>query len=131
MNSILKKIKTELQPIFTRYQDSILFCYCFGSLAENTHSEHSDVDLAFYVKAGYDSLDFKLTLYAECNRALKRNDIDVVILNQLRNLILAESIVRNGVLLYESDPYTRTDYEVKIIHNTIDFRHQRKLAMGI
>jgi len=131
MNDTLTTIKTKLQPIFIKYKEEIIFCYCFGSLATNNFSQKSDVDLAFYVESEYDSLDFKLTLYAECNRALKRNDIDVVILNQLRNLILAESIVRYGIILYESNPEVRIDYEIKTIHNAIDFRHQRKLVMGI
>ncbi|MDZ7334436.1 MAG: nucleotidyltransferase domain-containing protein [candidate division KSB1 bacterium] len=131
MNSTVSKIKKALQPIFARYRDQILFCYCFGSLVTNTYSNNSDVDLAFYVHPDAANYDFKLTLYAECSRALKRNDIDIVILNDLQNLILSESIARDGILLYDSEPEQRAAYELKAIHNGIDFRHQRRLAMGI
>ena len=131
MNEIIKKIKTTLQPIFSRYADRIIFCYCFGSLATNNYTGNSDVDLAFYVHPDAVNYDFKLTLYAECSRALKRNDIDIIILNDLKNLILSETVVRYGILLYESNKDERTSYEIKTLHNAIDFRFQRKLAMGV
>jgi len=83
------------------------------------------------VDRDYNNLDFKLTLYADCSRLLKRNDIDIVMLNNLKNLILAESIVRNGVLLHETNQNQRINFELKTIHNAIDFRYQRKLAMGL
>ena len=131
MNDTLITIKTQLQPIFTRHKDKIIFCYCFGSLATNNYSRNSDIDLAFYVHPDAVNYDFKLTLYAECSRALKRNDIDIIILNDLKNLILSETVVRYGILLYESSKDERTSYEIKTLHNAIDFRFQRKLAMGV
>jgi len=131
MNDNLVTIKTQLQPVFTRFIDKIFFCYCFGSVATDSYSGNSDVDLAFYVHPDFVNYDFKLTLYADCSRALKRNDIDIVILNDLQNLILAESVVRDGVLLYESNPEERLNYEIKTIHNAIDFRYQRQLAIGV
>ena len=130
MNDILDTIKTKLQPIFINYKEKIIFCYCFGSMATNNYSGNSDVDLAFYVHPDAVNYDFKLTLYADCSRALKRNDIDIIISNDLQNLILSESVVRYGILLYESNRDERTNYEIKTIHNAIDFRYQRKLAMG-
>lgn len=131
MNDKLITLKTKLQSIFNRFNDKIIFCYCFGSLATNNYSQNSDIDLAFYVSPDAMNYDFKLTLYAECSRALKRNDIDIIILNDLNNLILSESVVRNGILLYESNKDERTSYEIKTIHNAIDFRYQRQLAMGV
>jgi len=131
MNDTLKTLITQLQPIFTRYKDQIVFCYCFGSLATNNYSGNSDVDLAFYVYPEFVNYDLKLNLYADCSRALMRNDIDIIILNDLKNLILSESIVRYGILLYESNKDERTSYEIKTIHNAIDFRYQRKLVMGV
>ena len=130
MNNQLVTIKAQLQSIFTRFLDQIIFCYCFGSVATNSYSESSDIDLAFYVHPDVADFDFKLTLYADCSRALKRNDVDIIILNDLPNLILAESVVRHGILLYESNREQRLDYEMKTIHNVIDFRYQRKLAIG-
>lgn len=131
MNDTIITIKTKLQPIFTRFKDKIFFCYAFGSLATNEYSTNSDVDLAFYVHPDFVNYDFKLTLYADCSRALMRNDIDIIILNDLKNLILSENVVRYGILLYESNKDERTSYEIRTIHNAIDFRYQRKLAMGV
>jgi len=131
MNKKLKNLKSDLEPVLKKYKDQIFFCYCFGSLAAEQFSKSSDVDLAFYVDPKYLNYDFKFSLYADCSRALKRNDIDIVILNNLQNLILAESIVRDGVILYDSNREKRISYELKMIHQAIDFRFQRKLVMGI
>jgi len=91
----------------------------------------SDIDLAFYAKPAQDMSDLKLALYADCSRLLRRNDIDIVILNELRNLILADEIITNGVVIYDSEPDCRISYEVRVHHQTIDFKHQRKMLVGI
>lgn len=130
MNQLVTEIKHALQPVFRKYPDEILFCYCFGSYAANETTATSDVDLAFFLKPNENSFDFKLALLADVSRSIKRNDVDLLILNDLKNLILAEEIIRKGSLLYETDRDAREDYEVKIIHNAIDFRAQRKAIMG-
>jgi len=131
MDLQLTEIKTKLQPVFEKYQDAILFCYCFGSYATNEANAKSDLDLAVYIKEDKLNFDFKLALLADICRGLKRNDVDLIILNELRNLILAEKIVRNGILFYETNRDVRQDFELKIIHRAIDFRTQRKEIIGI
>ena len=44
------------------------------------------------------------SLYADFCRALKRNDVDVVVLNIAVNLMLLDEIVRYGVVIYDADP---------------------------
>ena len=76
MNQNLKNLKSDLEPVLKKNKDQILFCYCFGSLVVDQLSKNSDVDLAFYVDPTCLNYDFKFSLYADCSRALKRNDID-------------------------------------------------------
>lgn len=126
----LAEIKSKLEPVFEKYNSQLLFGYCFGSLASGQITKKSDIDLAFYVQPENVNLDFQLSLLADCSRILKRNDIDIVILNSLKNLILAEEIIRKGTLLFDFLEKIRTDYELKILHAAIDFRYQRKMIMG-
>ncbi|MBO8132067.1 MAG: nucleotidyltransferase domain-containing protein [Candidatus Marinimicrobia bacterium] len=126
-----KMIKKELQPLFKAYKGRIVFAYLFGTAASHDYSPLSDIDLAFYVDSQEDAFDLKLALYTDCTRLLKRNDIDVIILNNLRNLILADEIVTNGTVIFDSNPEVRLDYEVRIHHQALDFMHQRKMIIGV
>jgi hypothetical protein len=42
-------------------------------------------------------MDLRLELYADCCRVLKRNEVDVVMVNKAKNLFLMDEIVRNGM----------------------------------
>lgn len=122
----------KLTPVLEKYRAKILFAYLFGSVAEGVESALSDVDIAVYASPGHDmDLDERLGFQADCCRALKRDDVDVMVLNQTRNLILKEEIVRNGIVILDQAPETRTEWEVKILHQAIDFRDQRKAVMGV
>ncbi len=131
MNNYISHIKAELVPIFQKYQQQLEFGYCFGSLATGSYSERSDVDIAIYLKKDAVNPDIRLSIQADCARELKRNDVDLIILNTIRNLILAERIIRDGIVLFDYAPGKRIEYELKIQHQAIDFRTQRKVIMGI
>lgn len=122
-----------LQPVFAQYGDILSAVYLFGSQATGEATEHSDLDLAVLLKpdAARDAASHRFTLFAECSRALKRNDIDLVILNTTKNLILQDDIIRTGIVLYSNDTDARIDYELKTQHLAIDFRFQRTMAMGV
>lgn len=127
----IQSIQKQLATLFENYKDKVVFAYCFGSFAKRNFSKLSDIDLAFYVKPVNDLFDLKLALYADCCRLLHRNDIDIVILNELNNLVLADEIITNGVLIYDSEPDRRISYEIRIHHQAIDFKHQRKMLVGV
>lgn len=131
MNNSVEKIQQVLEPVFKRYSEEIVFAYCFGSVAKGNSSVLSDVDLAIFVKNTEQKNRLKIDLYTDCSRALKRNDIDVVILNGFKNLVLAFEIILDGVVIYDSNTVKRTDYELKTQHAALDFKYQRKKVMGI
>jgi len=110
-----------------------MFVYLFGSIARNDHTESSDLDIAVYVEENIkqDYFDIKSELYLNLSRVLKINRIDIVVMNQCRNLILLNNIITHGQLIYEKNQSARIDYEQKISHNAIDFKHQRKRVMGV
>lgn len=126
-----KNILNKLKPVLDKYHDKIVFAYLFGSSAEDLAGPLSDIDIAIYVNNPL-ALAFndKLQFHADCCRALKRDDVDVVVLNQLKNIILQHEIVEKGVVMYDLDPETRIEYELKTLHNALDFRQQRERVMS-
>lgn len=122
-----------LQPVFIRYADILSAVYLFGSQASGETTGRSDLDLALLFKPSVVSsaVSHRFTLFAEFSRVLKRDDIDLIILNTAKNLILQDEIVRTGILLYSDESNTRIEYELWVQHQALDFRFQRKMAMGV
>lgn len=129
----IKNIKKTLLPVFEKYGDQVVFSYLFGSAAREEPSPLSDIDIAVYLSKNNsrDFFDLKLSLHADICRALGRNDVDIVVLNTAENLMLLDSIIRNGIVLYDGGMGVREDYEVRVLHQTIDFKTQRFAIMGV
>ena len=117
----------KLACIFSDFQPRVLFAYLFGSTGTALQHARSDLDLAIYLdkEASAITLDHKLTLYTEISRAIKRNDIDVVILNTCDNCMLLYELMINGRLIYDVNPNVRILFEQKTLHAAIDFKEQR------
>jgi len=126
-------MKKTIKSILKDKSDSILFAYLFGSHAQGTSSKNSDMDLAVFLKdsAIVSLFDIKIDLYSNLSRTLKRNDIDIVVMNTCKNIILLDNIISHGIVIYSQDEPRRLDYEQKILHSAIDFKHQRHMAMGV
>jgi len=128
----IDEIKKTLSPVFERVGNA-RFAYLFGSVAKGEVTPLSDIDVAVYlsdVDPG-DVFEVKLFLHGEICRALKRDDIDLVVLNTLSNMMLTEDIIRNGAVIYDRDTDARENYEVMALHKAIDFKTQRLSVMGI
>jgi uncharacterized protein len=126
-------IKETLAPVFQKMRDRIAVAYLFGSSATGETGPGSDIDLAVLLHdgSGTSGFEVRLDLYADCSRALKRNDIDIVVMNTAKNLYLLNDVVRTGIVLFEQDPGLRQEFEVKIMHDFIDFRDHRKKILGV
>lgn len=129
------EISEKLKTVLERHRDQVAFAYLFGSSLLDQVRPLSDVDIAVYLsdETEADYLWIKFALYADFSRVLKRNDVDVVILNGLTNLFLLEGIVKEGMVIFEEEggEAIRKDFELKILHQVIDFKDQRKTIMGI
>ena len=64
-------------------------------------------------------------------RVLKRNDIDVVVLNTTTNIVLLDEIIRGGIVLVDRDIDLREEFEQKILHQAMDFKEQRIVFLGV
>ncbi|HHN65571.1 MAG TPA: nucleotidyltransferase domain-containing protein [Nitrospirae bacterium] len=121
-------MKERILKVFEDFPE-VLFAYLFGSVSEGISGPLSDLDIAIYMKPY--SGERYIKLHTALCRILRRSDIDLLVLNRTRNLILIEEIFRKGQLIYDKEPGFRIEYEVKMIHRAIDFRTQRKAVMGI
>jgi len=126
-------MKNTLQNIMEKNSGSVLFAYLFGSHAQGSVSMNSDIDIAVFFKDDVEESLFnkKIDLYLQLSRTLERDDIDVIIMNNFKNIIILHNIVSHGVVVYCEDEDKRLDYEQRIIHSAIDFKTQRYMAMGI
>lgn len=130
---ISNSIKEKLLPLFRKYNGNVLFAYLFGSAAQGNISPLSDVDLAVFLSRQNEEsyFEIKCSLYADFNRVLKRNDIDVVVLNTTTNIVLLDEIIRGGIVLVDRDIDLREEFEQKILHQAMDFKEQRITFLGV
>ncbi|MBI5328823.1 MAG: nucleotidyltransferase domain-containing protein [Deltaproteobacteria bacterium] len=133
MKIISDEIKESLRPVLKKYADRVVFAYLFGSAAKGETTPLSDIDIAVFINPKFKDtfFDIRLSLYSEICRALKTNNVDMVLLNTAGNLMLLGDIIRNGIVIYDSDQDAREEYEVNILHTSIDFKTQRFAVMGI
>lgn len=110
--------------------EEVSFAYLFGSCVTGDMTESSDVDIAVYLKKGCPGLDDFLNLHLKLSKALKTDKIDLLIINNTRNIILLDSIVRHGILIYDMDRERRELFELHVLHSAIDFKEQRKSMIG-
>ena len=123
----------EIKKILMNHRNEIIFGYLFGSHAKGLARASSDIDLGFFVNPESEQtfFDIRINLYMDLSRTLKQNNIDIVILNQCRNLILLNEIISHGHLIHDSNAPLRENFEQRILHSAIDFKHQRKMTMGV
>ena len=102
-------------------RDNVQFAYLFGSYADGTSRDTSDVDLAVYLVD--DSLDAQLDLHHFLEKHLHIS-VDLVCLNTVKNVYLLESILANGIVV--KNHKDRDYYEVQKQHEIIDYKHFKR-----
>ena len=127
----IPQLTDALRPVWDAYTDKAVFAYVFGSVVTQKITPLSDIDLAFYMRPEFSGLSVKNALTADCMRVLQRNDLDIVMLNSLKNLVLAYSIIRGGMVLFDNDSIKREEYELSVSHRAMGFLTQRKAVMGV
>jgi len=113
-------MKTNIAEILNQH-NTVQFAYLFGSYTEGTQNDSSDIDIAVYMDDI--SLDARLTLPYALEKVLKK-EIDLVVLNEVKNMYLLEAILAKGLVLKEHED--RAFFEVKKNHEIIDFKNFRR-----
>lgn len=121
-----------LQQVFAAFDPPILFAYIFGSTGTPSQTRQSDLDIAVYFnnKSSEIEISHKAALYSAISRTVKRNDIDIVVLNTCTNQMLLYELMIRGRLIYDADPETRMLFEQKTLHAAIDFKEHRERLLA-
>lgn len=96
--------------------------YLFGSYAQNTENPNSDVDLAFLSDDGLSEKD-RFFLAQELASDLNK-DVDLIDLSTATD-VLAFQVLKNGIVLYESNPSIRAYYELKVMKKYAKLNEER------
>ena len=115
---------TEKLKIFFENHEEILFAVLFGSLAKGTANKMSDIDIAVMVDPKFDKTfpyGHQAELIADFMRILKRNDVDVVILNDAK-ILLKHQVLRYGKFIYIRDMQARIQFQIDTINQYEDFK---------
>ena len=123
---LLNLLKQTLSSI-----DNVIFGYIFGSCADGTDNNLSDIDIAVYLNKDRPGFDDYLTIHSHISRILRTTKLDLVILNNVKNLTLLDTIVREGIVICDKDRDKRFSFEVSVIHSAIDFKEHRMAIIGL
>ena len=115
------KESKKLSSVFRAYPE-IKLVYFFGSRARQENSKLSDYDFGVYLdtKDKARMSEIKIDLIVKIGRMLKTDYIDVVILNLTDNPDIKYFIVKEGLLIYEKEPF-KVIVEPRIFNEYFDF----------
>ncbi len=118
-----KKALTE----YFSHKDSVILAYLFGSTVRGEAGSLSDVDIGVMLDkklSGEERFDMELKLMGEIAILIKKNKIDLIILNEAP-LLLAYNIIKNGIILKSDEP-ERVKFETKILSRYLDEKYYIK-----
>ena len=105
----------------------VLAIYLFGSQAESTSTNMSDIDIGVVVKDPRqldDSQALYNALFIELPQIITQKhtgEFDIVFL-QKAPIPLQYNAITDGRLLFEADPVQRADYEQRVVDQYLDFK---------
>src|SRR3972149_11435716 len=108
-------------------KDSVILAYLFGSTVRGDAGRLSDVDIGVLMDENLskiDRFDLELKLMGEIAILIRKNKIDLIILNEAP-LLLAYNIIKSGIIL-KSDETKRVKFETKILSMYLDEKYYIK-----
>ncbi len=122
--NISKEKQNSLRKIFS--QNDIIFAYLFGSqVNKKSVTQLSDIDIAVMFNEKINEQErFKkrLTLATDLSRIFNYQEVDLVVLNDQRDILFKFVILQEGKKIYENDHKKLLDYEVKTANDYYDFK---------
>ena len=105
-------------------ENKVIFSYLFGSQVNGKKGKLSDIDIAVYLDDNLPEkqrFNKKLSISAGLSGLLKREDIDIVVLNDAFPL-LEHRILKYGKIIFSIDEKKRIGYEVRATMRYLDFK---------
>ncbi len=103
----------------------VIFAYLFGSQANGTAIESSDVDIAVMFDDRIDEderFENRLKLMTELSPIFKGKEVEVVSLNDVRDILFKFSIVQPGKIIFKKDYDALLDFDLKTTNEYYDFK---------
>jgi uncharacterized protein len=103
--------------------------YIFGSVASGRTRPGSDVDIAVLLNpqsSRLGSLDYRLKLAAEMSSAIRRSDVDLIVLNDAPP-VLAHQVLSKGRLVFQRSPSVRVRFQIHTVNLYLDTEPMRAL----
>ena len=126
MNIFMTPYKKELTEYFGS-KGSVILAYLFGSTVRGDAGRLSDVDIGVLLDEKIpkkDRFDLELKLISDIAILIKKNKIDLIILNEA-SLLLAYNILKTGIIL-KSDEKERVKFETKVLSMYLDEKYYIK-----
>ena len=107
--------------LFASYPE-IKAAYLFGSVAEGTQRQSSDVDFAVLCQQGLGPSrygELQVELNGKLSSALGTDNFDVVVLNATQNIELKYNVIQDGRIIFDrSDDLA--EFEIRVSHEYQD-----------
>ena len=97
---------------------SINSLYLFGSLADGSYDEDSDLDLAYLTVNADNAPDYG-SLYFDL-QGISSRKLDLIDLRKA-SLVFTYQIIKDGKVIYDVDQERRTDFEDELIKKYLDY----------
>lgn len=108
-------------------QTDVVAAFLFGSAARGDHRADSDVDIAVLLDRSAPIAPLRAaTLITEAMEILKRNDVDVVVLNSATPL-LRHRVARDGQVLFARSNTDVAEFVIRAISEFVDTQPLRDL----
>ena len=117
------EISEKLKNFFKK-REEVQFAIVFGSLAKGKMNALSDIDIAVMIDPNLKDTTpygYNATLTTDLMQELKRNDVDVVILNK-SPIMLKYEILRYGKFIYIRDKQAQIKFQIDTINRYEDFK---------
>lgn len=119
---VFKKNKEKLIDFISK-KEEVLGLYLFGSYADETYNENSDIDLAVVYDTKYD-ISNHVSDMIDIEKIFDNTRVDYINLDEV-SLFFRFSILKNGVLLYTKNSDKLYEYVYKNQDLYIDMKYSR------
>jgi len=117
---------------FLQLRPEVQAAYVYGSVVTGRARPDSDVDIAVLVidrVMRRDPFRYRLDLMSELRSILKRDDVDLILLNQAPPL-LAHRVLSKGKLIFERSVSARVAFQVQTVNRYLDTQPMRNLYLS-
>ena len=125
---MIAEIMKKLEAFFEK-REEVQFAIIFGSLAKGTVNKLSDVDIAVMVAPQFEDTTpygYHATLTADLMQELKRNDVDVTMLDKAP-ILLKHQVLRYGKFIHIRDMQARIQFQIDTLNQYEDFKELNRV----